>query len=63
MKPLIELRFNRIDDLVESLKVSIVETQPPRELPDAFYGIEFGTVGRQIVQSEGGLVFRPPLLV
>ena len=63
MKPLVKLRFNCVDNLIEAFEVDVVEAEPAREFPDTFYRIEFRTVWRQIVESKHGFMLCPPVLV
>lgn len=47
-----ELCYDGLNEIVQCIEVAIMGTDGPRELPDPFNGIEFGTVWREKIQSE-----------
>src|ERR1700730_10219262 len=59
--PLSELIFDGGDDALQEAEVAIMETQPAREFPDPFDGIEIRAIGWQEVQAELGSLLAAPL--
>ena len=63
MGPSAEFLFRGCDYAVEGWKILVMETKLTRQFPNAFDGIQVGTIGREVVQAEvGGLGLSPGLV-
>ena len=63
MGPPAEFLFHGYDYSVEGWKILVMETKPVRQFPNAFDGIQVGTIGREVVQAEVGCLGLSPGLV
>ena len=63
MGPSAEFLFRGCDYAVEGWKVLVMETKLTRQFPNAFDGIQVGTIGREVVQTEVGRLGLSPGLV
>ena len=52
MLELADLSLNRGDQVLQRGEIGVVRCESSQEFPDAFDGIEFGTVRREEIQSE-----------
>ena len=63
MSPVCELGFNGESDIVQAGKVTVMNTKPTGEFPDALRGVQFRAVGWQEVQAETFRLLLPPVSV
>ena len=54
MGPSAEFLLHGCDYAVEGWKILVMETKLTRQFPNAFDGIQVGTIGREVVQAEVG---------
>src|ERR1035437_74638 len=59
--PVLELGVDDFREVVDRLKILIVDPKASQELPDSFNRIEFWAIRRKELQDEVGLLFAPPL--
>ena len=50
--PVFKLRLDDSDDLLQYRKISVVQALTARQLPDPLNRIQFGAVGRQVIQHK-----------
>lgn len=50
--PVDELAGHFLGEMIERLKVDIVDAKATQEFPDSLDGIELGAVGRQMIERE-----------
>ena len=63
MGPSAEFLFRGCDYAVEGWEILVMETKLTRQFPNAFDGIQVGTIGREVVQAEVGCLGLSPCLV
>jgi hypothetical protein len=63
MSPVCELGFNGESDIVQAGKVTVMNTEPTSEFPDALRGVQFRTEGQQEIQAETFRLLLPPIAV
>jgi hypothetical protein len=59
--PISEPIFDGGNDAIQQAEVAIVETQPTRELPDPFNGIQIGAIRWQEIQAKFRSLLIAPL--